>query len=69
MNILDKEKINAIETRKKIPPLIKGYLRLGCFVGDGAVLDQQFDTIDICIVLKTDLVTRRYRAHYESDTN
>ena len=69
MNILDKEKINAIETRKKIPPLIKGYLRLGCFVGDGAVLDKQFDTIDICIVLKTDLVTRRYREHYESDTN
>lgn len=69
MNILDKEKIDVLEVRKNIPPLIKGYLRLGCYIGDGAVLDQQFGTIDICIVLKTDLVTRRYRSHYESSTS
>jgi len=68
MNIIDKEAINLIETRKKIPPLIKGYLRLGSFVGDGAVLDKQFDTIDICIVLKTDLVSKRYKSHYETDS-
>ena len=68
MNIVDKEAINLIETRKRIPPLIKGYLRLGSFVGDGAVLDEQFGTIDICIVLKTDLVSKRYKSHYETDS-
>lgn len=48
-----------------LPPLIKGYLRLGGFVGDGAVIDGQFNTVDVAIVVKTDLVTERYSKHYE----
>ncbi len=48
-----------------LPPLIKGYLRLGALVGDGAVIDRQFHTTDVCVVLKTDLVTERYYRHYE----
>jgi putative hemolysin len=47
-----------------LPPLIKGYIRVGGFVGDGAVIDYQFNTTDICIVVKTDLMTRRYKKHY-----
>ncbi|NBX73869.1 MAG: GNAT family N-acetyltransferase, partial [Alphaproteobacteria bacterium] len=31
-----------------LPPLIKGYLRVGAFVGDGAVVDHQFNTTDVC---------------------
>jgi putative hemolysin len=48
-----------------LPPLIKGYLRLGGFVGDGAVIDAQFNTTDVCILVKTDLVTEKYSRHYE----
>ena len=48
-----------------LPPLIKGYLRLGGFVGDGAVIDEQFNTTDVCILVKTDLVTEKYSRHYE----
>jgi putative hemolysin len=48
-----------------LPPLIKGYLRLGGFVGDGAVIDAQFNTTDVCIVVKTDLITDKYYRHYE----
>ena len=48
-----------------LPPLIKGYLRLGGFVGDGAVIDAQFNTIDVAIVVNTDLVTDKYFKHYE----
>ena len=48
-----------------LPPLIKGYLRLGGFVGDGAVIDAQFNTTDVSIIVKTDLVTDRYYRHYE----
>ena len=48
-----------------LPPLIKGYLRLGGFVGDGAVVDEQFNTTDVCICVKTDLVTEKYSRHYE----
>ncbi len=48
-----------------LPPLIKGYLRLGGFVGDGAVLDPDFNTTDVCVVVKTDQVTDKYYKHYE----
>jgi L-ornithine Nalpha-acyltransferase len=49
----------------QLPPLIKGYLRLGGFVGDGAVIDTQFNTTDVAVVVKTDLVTDKYYRHYE----
>ncbi len=48
-----------------LPPLIKGYLRLGGFVGDGAVIDHQFHTTDVCVVVKTDLMTQKYGRHYQ----
>ena len=48
-----------------LPPLIKGYLRLGGFIGDGAVVDTQFNTTDVAIVVRTDLVTDRYHRHYD----
>ncbi len=49
----------------QLPPLIKGYLRLGGFVGDGAVIDHAFNTTDVAVVVKTDLVTDKYYRHYE----
>ncbi|HYM74121.1 MAG TPA: GNAT family N-acyltransferase [Stellaceae bacterium] len=52
-----------------LPPLIKGYLRLGGFVGDGAVVDEQFNTTDVCVVVKTDLVAEKYSRHYERQSN
>lgn len=48
-----------------LPPLIKGYLRLGGFVGEGAVIDRAFNTVDVAVVVQTDLVTNRYFRHYE----
>ncbi len=50
-----------------LPPLIKGYLRLGGFVGDGAVVDHQFNTTDVAIVVQTDLVTGKYYRHFERE--
>jgi putative hemolysin len=48
-----------------IPPLIKGYIRLGAFVGDGAVIDYDFNTVDVCIVLPTKKVATRYMDHFD----
>ena len=48
-----------------IPPLIKGYIRLGAFVGDGAVIDHDFNTTDVCIVLPTKKIASRYKLHYD----
>jgi L-ornithine Nalpha-acyltransferase len=49
----------------QLPPLVKGYLRLGGFIGDGAVIDRQFNSTDVAVVVKTDLVTDKYYRHYE----
>lgn len=48
-----------------LPPLLKGYLRLGGFVGEGAVVDPEFNTTDVAVIVKTDLVTDKYLRHYE----
>lgn len=59
---------DARQALAELPPLIKGYLRLGGFVGDGAVIDWQFNTTDIAVVVQTDLVTEKYYRHYERQT-
>src|SRR5579875_3676843 len=56
--------LDPVQALAALPPLIKGYLRLGGFVGDGAVIDEQFNTTDVCIVVRTDLVTQKYSRHY-----
>jgi putative hemolysin len=44
--------------------LIKGYLRLGCYIGDGAVVDHQFGTTDVLIVLPVAALSSRYIEHF-----
>ncbi|MFD1510978.1 GNAT family N-acetyltransferase [Lacimonas salitolerans] len=48
----------------EIPSLIKAYLRLGGFVGEGAWIDHEFNTIDVCLVLDTARMSDRQRAIY-----
>lgn len=67
MNIVEKESFDAKRVAASLPPLIKGYIRLGGYVGDGAVIDHQFNTTDVCVVVKTDLVTGKYFKHYTRD--
>lgn len=67
MNLMAKDDIDPRRAITGLPPLIKGYLRLGGFVGDGAVVDEEFNTIDVCILVKTDLVTEKYVRHYERE--
>jgi putative hemolysin len=62
MNPADLDNRRTLAT---LPPLIKGYLRLGGFVGDGAVIDHSFNTTDVAVIVKTDLVTEKYYRHYE----
>ena len=51
----------------ELPPLIKGYLRLGAFIGDGAVIDHQFGTTDVLIVLPVSAINARYLDHFGVD--
>jgi len=67
MNLIEAEAIDRKKALVALPPLIKGYLRLGGFVGEGAVVDEQFNTTDVCVIVKTDLVTGKYFRHYTRD--
>ncbi len=56
----EKKKINKLSSFKLLPPLIKAYLRVGAWVGSGAVLDKKFKTIDVCIILKSKNILNKY---------
>jgi L-ornithine Nalpha-acyltransferase len=59
------DQIDPVRAGTDIPPLIKSYLRLGGFVGDGAFVDRDFNTIDVCVVMDTRRMTDGYRRFYE----
>ncbi len=65
MNLLPKDAIDPKRVLASLPPLLKGYLRVGAFVGDGAVVDHQFNTTDVCVVVKTELIAERYTRHFD----
>ena len=68
MDLMAAEAIDKRAALAALPPLVRGYLRAGCSIGDGAVIDYQFHTIDVCVMLLTDRVNERYRHRYEGGT-
>jgi putative hemolysin len=64
MNMVPKDQIDLKAALKALPPLIKGYLRLGAYVGDGAVVDAQFGTTDVLIILPVERIDPRYFEHF-----
>lgn len=65
MNMIPRDKVDVRAARRALPPLVKGYLRLGCFIGDGAVVDEQWGSTDIFILLPVERITHRYQQHFE----
>jgi len=49
---------------RALPPLIKGYLRAGCTIGEGAVIDRQFGTTDVLIYLPLAKMDARYLSRF-----
>ena len=64
MNRMPKDEIDPKAALRVLPPLIKGYLRLGAYIGDGAVIDYQFGTTDVLIVLPVEAIKQRYISHF-----
>lgn len=50
-----------------LPPLLKGYLRAGAWIGDGAVVDEPFNTTDVLVILDTSVMSARYQRRYETE--
>src|SRR5690242_15383605 len=65
MNVLEPGSYDPRKAMARVPPIIKGYLRLGGFVGDGAVIDSEFGSTDVFITVKTEIITEKYIRHYE----
>jgi putative hemolysin len=65
MNRISKEAIDPKAALRALPPLLKGYLRLGAYVGEGAVVDREFGTTDVLIVLPLSVIQKRYFEHFD----
>lgn len=65
MNYFAKDDFEKREARRELAPLVKGYLNLGCYIGDGAVIDEQFGTTDVFILLPIDRIEKRYLSLFE----
>lgn len=65
MDMLSEDKIDRRRAMVETPALIKAYLRLGGFVGDGAFVDTQFNTTDVCLVMDTARMNERQRSLYQ----
>lgn len=64
MDRIAADQIDSRSAMRQIPSLIKAYLRLGGFVGQGAYIDHEFNTIDVCLLMDTTRMVERYRAFY-----
>ncbi|HEY8948230.1 MAG TPA: GNAT family N-acyltransferase [Rhizomicrobium sp.] len=64
MDRMPADHVNPKEALRDMPPLIKGYLRAGCYIGDGAVIDRQFSTTDVFIYVPLDTMSERYRSRF-----
>lgn len=68
MDLLPPGQIDRLAAMRQIPALVKGYLRLGGFVGQGAFVDHAFNTTDICLVMDTSRMSERHRGFYARQT-
>jgi len=66
MNLMPKEAVDVRQALRQLPPLIKGYLRAGCAIGEGAFVDRQFDTTDVFIYLPVKDMDPRYKSRFGS---
>jgi putative hemolysin len=69
MDRLSKGAVDPKAALRELPPLVKGYLRLGASFGDGAVIDWQFGTTDVLVILPVSAINRRYIEHFGPTAN
>lgn len=64
MDLLAQDALDRRSAMLQTPALIKAYLRLGGFVGEGAWIDHDFNTTDVCLVMDTNRMNQRQRRIY-----
>jgi len=64
MDLMPEDRIDRKRATLALPQLIKAYLRLGGFVGEGAFIDRAFNTVDVCLLMDTAKMNAASRARY-----
>jgi L-ornithine Nalpha-acyltransferase len=64
MNMIPKDQIDEREGIRSLPAMLKGYVRAGCCIGDGAVIDRQFSTTDVFIYFPLSGIDARYKSRF-----
>lgn len=64
LDLLERGEVDRKQAMLDTPQLIKAYLRLGGYVGQGAYVDRAFNTTDVCLILDTALVNDKQAALY-----
>ena len=67
MDLMPPEAVNARAALAAMPPLVKAYLRVGARIGDGCVIDHDFRTTDVFIILPVEDISHRYIGHYGAE--
>jgi putative hemolysin len=67
MDLLTKDTLDRKRAMVETPALIKAYLRLGGYVGEGAFVDHEFNTTDVCLILDTARMNDRQRKIYTAE--
>ena len=64
MNMISVHELDYTKAMLQMPSLIKAYLRMGAEVGEGAFVDTNFNTVDIGIMIKVELMNSKYKELY-----
>ena len=68
MDLIPEDQIDRRKAMLAVPALIKAYLRLGGFVGEGAFVDHAFNTTDVCLIMDTTRMNEKQKALYTKGT-
>lgn len=66
LNLIPQEDINLRKVAQQLPAVLKGYVRVGASIGDGAFIDHQFQTTDVCIIVYPETMTKKYTDYYNT---
>ena len=64
LDLIDYDQIDRRAAMLNVPALIKAYLRLGGYVGEGAFVDHAFNTTDVCLIMDTQRLNAKQKSIY-----
>lgn len=64
MNTIPADRLDLRRAFRALPPLVRGYLRLGARFASTAVVDRRFGTIDVLVVMPVASLNPRYVGHF-----